>query len=116
MTSSPRPGYSQIVTPPASPEPTRGPTAPPSEAELRLVARPATVRRAPKFRAFIVVGALIGIAIGAFLGAVGPAGLLQDRTPSVVISAIGVGGFGALAGAGVAVWSDSRSAPRRPRP
>jgi hypothetical protein len=104
------------VTSPASPEPTRGPTAPPSEAELRLVARPATVRRAPRFRAFIVVGALIGIAIGALLGAIGPTGLLQNRTPSVVISAIGLGGFGALAGAGLAVWSDSRSTARRPKP
>ncbi len=104
------------MTSPASPEPTRGPTAPPSEAELRLVARPATVRRAPKFRAFIVVGAVIGIAIGAILGAIGPTGLLQDRTPSIVLSAIGVGGFGALAGAGLAVWSDSRSTTRRPKP
>lgn len=36
----------------------------PDEAELRRTATPATVRRAPKFSAFIVVGALVGIVLG----------------------------------------------------
>ena len=36
----------------------------PSEAELLATAQPATVRRAPKFSAFIIVGALVGIVLG----------------------------------------------------
>ena len=98
-----------------SPDPTRGPATPPSEAELRRIARPATVRRAPRFRAFIVVGALVGIALGSLLGAVASVGLLQNQTPAIVMSAIGLGGFGALAGAGIAVWADHRSSVRRPK-
>ncbi len=98
-----------------SPDPTRGPATPPSEAELRRIARPATVRRAPKFRAFIVVGALVGIVLGSIIGAVASVGLLQNQTPAIVMSAIGLGGFGALAAAGIAVWVDHRSSMRRPK-
>jgi len=62
-----------------------------------------------------VVGALVGIALGSLLGAVGSVGLLQNRTPAIVMSAIGFGGFGALMAAGIAVWADHRSLAQRPK-
>lgn len=37
---------------------------PPTEDELAQVAEPATVRRAPKFGAFLVTGGLVGLVLG----------------------------------------------------
>lgn len=71
------------------------------------------MRRAPRIGAFLTTGALVGIVLGAFLGAVAPGTLLEDRTPAMIMSAIGLGGLGALVAAGLVVWADHRSLSRR---
>src|SRR5512133_3959806 len=78
-----------------SADPSSRPTTPSVE-HLARIAEPATVRRAPRIGVFLTTGALAGIVLGAFLGAVAPGTLLQDRTPAMIMSAIGLGGLGAL--------------------
>ena len=87
---------------------------PPRTSEPSRSARPVPVRRAPKFGAFITAGIVVGAVIGGLLGAVAPGGLLDNRTPAIVISAIGLGGLGALVAAGLAAWADHRSGRRSP--
>ena len=68
------------------PEPTPAPAEPvdargvpiPSEEELARVAEPATVRHAPKYGAFIVAGALVGLVVALILVAV-----VRPETPWV---------------------------------
>ena len=61
----------------------------------------------------ISTGIAVGAALGGFLGQIAPEGLLDDRTPAILMSALGLGGLGALVAAGLAVWADKRSR-RRP--
>jgi hypothetical protein len=77
-------------------------------------ARAATPRRAPRFGAFVATGAVIGAALGGFLGEIAPEGLLENHTPAILMSALGLGGLGALAAAGLAAWADKRSGRRPP--
>ena len=43
---------------------TREPSDPPGDVEVREVVDPATVRRAPRYKAFFWAGALVGIVLG----------------------------------------------------
>jgi hypothetical protein len=109
---------------PDAPEPAPVPAPVPTEAELAEVAEPAQVRRAPRFGAFIVAGALVGIVIGlvAALVAGGSSDVVSDGTAFIsllegqgavrfiaVLTGAVVGGF---AGAGAALLADRRSVRR----
>jgi hypothetical protein len=99
----------------------------PSEDELRRTATPATVRRAPKFSAFITFGALGGMVLGFLLAVIihPTVRLVPDgsgfisfldgegavRTVMVVTGAV-VGGF---VGGALAARADRRSGPPRRR-
>lgn len=103
----------------------------PTEQELERVAADATVRRAPKFRAFITAGALLGLVIGLVLALVfarADSGQLAAEQGQAFISAFeGEGAIrflsaaagavlGGLLGAAAAVWADRRSVRRSHRP
>jgi len=95
----------------------------PSEEELQRTAVPATVRRAPKYSAFITVGALVGIVVGLVLAIA-----LQPAVPVVTeagfisflgghgtvrtVCAVAGGVLGAFVGGGLAVLADRRSRAR----
>lgn len=96
----------------------------PDEQELKRVAEPAVIRRAPKFGAFITAGVLIGAMIGLAVALIagGLAGDQPGAEPGTafvsifegdgavrVVSMTGGAGFGALAAAGCALLADRRS-------
>ncbi|MBO3083300.1 histidine kinase [Cellulomonas fengjieae] len=108
-------------------QPDRTPPPVPSEAELERVAEPATVRRAPKFSAFITVGALVGIVVALVLVA-----LVRPEVPSVAdgsgfisfldgegavrtVMAVAGAVLGGLVGGALAVLADRRSVRRAGR-
>ncbi|MCM0640088.1 histidine kinase [Cellulomonas wangsupingiae] len=105
---------------------TDGPTtgATPDEAELARVATPATVRRAPRYGAFIVAGAVVGVLAGLVLavatsgdsGVTGADGgvlpFLSGQNGVRWILALGLGVPGAFVGGALAVLADRRSTRR----
>jgi hypothetical protein len=100
---------------PTGPEPTE---ADPTEAELHRTAVPATLRRAPRYRAFALAGVLVGLVLA--IVAVAIAGPAREGAPLGTASVLGLlavilGGFGALLGTGVAVLADRRSVRRGSR-
>ncbi|WP_208012502.1 histidine kinase [Cellulomonas shaoxiangyii] len=106
---------------------TDGPPAPavPSEEELERVATPATVRRAPRYGAFLVTGALVGAVLGLVLAAVlapdgaaagGDGGVLPFLGGENAVRAFcAVAGafLGVLVGGLLAVLADRRSTRRQ---
>lgn len=125
------PAATEGSTPTDSPAPTVGAHQPPAdggvvavpdEQELERVAVPATLRRAPKYGAFITAGALVGAILGFVL-------VLVTASPDTVsgdgfISFLGGDGtvrvvtagalavLGGLVGGALAVGADRRSTPR----
>ncbi|WP_307802674.1 histidine kinase [Cellulomonas dongxiuzhuiae] len=107
------------------PRPDDVPSGPPDEAELARVAVPATVRRAPRYGAFLVAGALVGVVVAlvvAFVTAQGSGVSGQEggilpflggqngvRWVLAVTGAV----VGAFVGGGLAVLADRRSVRRR---
>ncbi|MFS0705551.1 hypothetical protein AB6N23_13625, partial [Cellulomonas sp. 179-A 9B4 NHS] len=100
------------------------PAAPPSEAELERVATPATVRRAPRYRSFMVAGALVGAVVGLVLALVladgdavgGGGGMLPflDGVSGVrALSTLTGAVVGTFAGGLAAVLADRRSTRAR---
>ncbi|MDM7832369.1 histidine kinase [Cellulomonas edaphi] len=99
----------------------------PSEAELEATATPATVRRAPKFSAFITFGALGGMVLGLLLAVVihPEKRLIADGTGFIsfldgegavrTVMVVAVGVVGAFVGGALAVRADRRSGPPRRR-
>lgn len=99
----------------------------PSEAELERIATPATVRRAPRYRAFMVTGALVGavVALVVALATAGSSGVTSDdggvlpflggqngvRWLLALTGAV----VGCFVGGGVAAFVDRRSARRSQR-
>ncbi|WP_223305247.1 hypothetical protein, partial [Cellulomonas sp. B6] len=99
----------------------------PSEAELERIATPATVRRAPRYRAFMVTGALVGavVALVVALATAGSSGVTSDdggvlpflggqngvRWLLALTGAV----VGCFVGGGVAAYVDRRSARRSQR-
>jgi hypothetical protein len=118
--------------PPAGGSPASGPSAArqddapalPDEAELARVAEPATVRRAPKFRAFVTAGVLVGavvgfvvaLATGSVAGGAGGTGFisfLDDQGSARLLVALAGAMLGALVAGILAVVADRRSVRRR---
>ncbi|MDM7854596.1 histidine kinase [Cellulomonas alba] len=117
---------------PAEPEPGPPATAAepepvPSEAELASTATPGTVRRAPKFGAFLVAGGLVGAVVGLLVAGLAPGdrpdgsgflpfldGVNAVRTWLAVAGLV----LGILVGGLLAALADRRSVrrARRPRP
>ncbi|MDC7122320.1 histidine kinase [Cellulomonas fimi] len=94
----------------------------PSEAELLATARPATVRRAPKYSVFIAAGAIVGIVVGLVLVAVlkdpqvewiadgtGFVWFLEGEGAVRTVTAVGLGVLGGFVGGALAVLADRRS-------
>ena len=106
----------QSLPEPTSAEPDR-PAAPdrpavPDEDHLRAVAEPARVRRAPRLRAFVVVGGLVGALAGIVATqVVRPAdGVAQANVGATTFfMAVLLATAGVLVGSAVALWADRRS-------
>ncbi|MFC4613547.1 histidine kinase [Cellulomonas algicola] len=94
----------------------------PSEAELLATARPATVRRAPKYSVFIGAGAIVGIVVGLVLVAVlkdpqvrwiadgtGFVWFLEGEGAVRTVTAVALGVLGGFVGGALAVLADRRS-------
>lgn len=97
----------------------------PSEDELERTATPATVRRAPKYSAFITFGALGGMVVGLLLAVIihpetrlvadgsGFISFLDGEGAVRTVMVVAVGIVGGFVGGALAVWADKRSkAPR----
>jgi hypothetical protein len=95
----------------------------PDEGELRRVARPATVRRAPKFGAFIGAGALIGAVLGLVLALLTRSSGVDVGTGFIPFldgagtvgleTVLALGVLGCLVGGAFAIGADRRSIRRR---
>ena len=93
----------------------------PTEDELVRIAEPATVRRAPKFSAFLVAGAVVGIVVGVLLAFVihpvapreadgsGFLPFLDGDNAVRTVMAVAGGVLGAFVGGALAVLADRRS-------
>lgn len=103
--------------------PDAGPgAADPTEAELLRTAIPATVRRAPRYGAFITAGLVVGLVVGLTLAVVLDRGYVTDTGGVLpflggsngprLLSALTGGALGVLVGAGLALWADRRSLRR----
>ena len=83
---------------------------------------PGTLRRAPKFGAFIVAGALVGVVLGVLLATVLGSGELTNQggvlpvlagaNGARAVTAVGLGAVGALVGGALALALDARSRRR----
>ncbi|ROS31735.1 histidine kinase [Cellulomonas sp. PhB150] len=115
-----------VVVPPSDAAADEDAEAPiPSEDELERTATPATVRRAPKFSAFITFGALGGMLVGLLLAVIihpetrlvadgsGFISFLDGEGAVRTVMVVAVGVVGGFVGGALAVWADRRSkAPR----
>jgi hypothetical protein len=100
-----------------------GERAVPDEHELERVAVPATVRRAPKFGAFIATGGLVGALLGLVLAlataspdSVGGDGFISFLGGDGSVRLMTAGALavlGCLVGGALAIGADRRSAGRR---
>lgn len=78
----------------------------PSPEELRDVAEPAVVRRAPRYRSFVLAGALVGVLLAVVLVLVVPGDQPLGRGPVLVFVGLTAVAVMALLGAVVAVLVD----------
>lgn len=96
----------------------------PDEAELARVAEPATVRRAPKFGAFVTAGVLLGAVLGFSValvtgasvegdGGTGFISFLDGQGSARLLVALAGATLGALVAGLAAVVADRRSVRRR---
>ena len=108
---------------PAVDPPTRdAELADPTEAELLRTAVPATVRRAPRYGAFITAGLIVGLVVGLTLAVVLDRGSVTDAGGVLpflggsngprLLSALAGAALGVLVGASLALWADRRSLRR----
>ena len=123
-----------MSTTPENPPEDAEPTAPedaeapvPSEDELERTATPATVRRAPKFSAFITFGALGGMVVGLLLAVIihpnvqlvadgsGFTSFLDGEGAIRTVMLVTGGVVGGFVGGALAVRADRRSGPQRRR-
>jgi hypothetical protein len=100
------------------------PDAPiPDEPTLASIATPGTVRRAPKYGAFVGTGVVLGAVVGYALAAALDTGALAGEGGGVLpflggsagaraVTALAFAGLGALVGALLALWADARSRRR----
>ena len=81
--------------------------------EIAAQAVPATVRRAPRYKSFFQVGALVGIIVGVWFGLwLSPDGMI-NRWIYVTVTVLGTTLVTVLLAGAAAVWADRRS--NRPR-
>ncbi|WP_246036455.1 histidine kinase [Cellulomonas telluris] len=128
---TPEPGAAPVPGPAERPVPASAdeaasegadaPPAVPSEEELVRTATPATVRRAPRYRAFATAGALLGALLGLVLALVlgpdrGTAGtdvgvlpFLDGQNTVRLLAALAGAVLGLLVGAVLALAADRRS-------
>ena len=109
-----------VAAEPAPPEPDQEPTL--TEDELLRAAVPATVRRAPRYGAFMTAGALVGLIVGLVLAVVVDTGAVTDSGGVLpflggsngprLLSALAGAVLGIGVGAGLALWADRRSLRR----
>ena len=77
--------------------------------EIAAHAVPGTVRRAPKYKSFFWVGALVGIIAGLWFGLwLSPDGMI-NRWIYVTVTVLGTTLVTVLLAGAVAVWADRRS-------
>ncbi|SDB93489.1 hypothetical protein SAMN05216410_1024 [Sanguibacter gelidistatuariae] len=82
--------------------------------EIAAQAVPATIRRAPKYKSFFWVGALVGIVVGVWFGLWVSTDGMINRWIYVTVTAVGVTMVTVLLAGLAAVWADRRSTrPRR---
>lgn len=104
----------------AQPDPPEQPeNAAPPESSEHLLVDPTRVRRAPRYRGFFTVGAVVGVVVGVVLG-VWLSGIATDSgplllKPGVFVSVIVLGTttFFVLLAGGLAILADRRSLRRR---
>ena len=94
----------------------------PTEADLLRTAVPATVRRAPRYGAFITAGLIVGLVVGLTLAVVLDRGSVTDAGGVLpflggsngprLLSALAGAALGVLVGASLALWADRRSLRR----
>ena len=103
-----------------SPEPDDATSPEPSDAmspeemnEIAALAVPATVRRAPKYKSFFWVGAVVGIILGLWFGLwLSPDGMV-NRWIYVTVTIFGTTLVTVLLAGAAAVWADRRSTRTR---
>jgi len=96
-------------SPAAEAEADPAPRAVPSQEELERLAVDVHIRRRPRYGMFVATGMLLA-GLAAFVWAVTvPQGTHANWGASVWAASLGAVGFGALLGAGVAVFADWRS-------
>ncbi len=87
----------------------RTPDPIPDEETLRATATPASVRRAPRYGAFVRTGVLLGGLIGWLLAILFTGTTGEGRTGVILLTTVALAGLGALVGAGLASLADRRS-------
>lgn len=110
--------------PVGEPDHAPAPAPVPDEAELARVAEPATVRRAPKFGAFLTAGVLLGAVLGFVVavvtgsavegdGGTGFISFLDGQGSARLLVALAGALLGALVAGTAAILADRRSVRRR---
>lgn len=106
QTPSPEPDGAPPTAEPVLAAPAPDDDALPSPEELRDVAEPAVVRRAPRYRSFVLAGALVGVLLAVVLVLVVPGDQALGRGPVLVFVGLTAVAVTALLGAVVAVLVD----------
>ncbi|RXR25637.1 hypothetical protein EQW78_12400 [Oerskovia turbata] len=86
------------------------------EVEIESVVDPTTIRRAPRYKAFFMTGALVGVVLGLCLGIVwlGSPESLGVLKPGVYLTVVVLGTttLTTLVAGALAIWADRRSLRR----
>ncbi|MFF3063847.1 hypothetical protein ACFVQ3_04755 [Oerskovia sp. NPDC057915] len=86
------------------------------EVEIESVVDPATIRRAPRYKAFFTTGALVGVVLGLCLGItwLGSPESLGVLKPGVYLTVVVLGTttLTTLVAGALAIWADKRSLRR----
>lgn len=92
--------------------PAEGPLTDEQIATIAASAQPATIRRAPRYRAFFWTGALLGIVLGVALGLWVSSENLVNRWIYVLVTTLGTTLVTVLLAGACAVWVDRRGAAK----
>lgn len=92
--------------------PAEGPLTDEQIAAIAASAQPATIRRAPRYRAFFWTGALLGIVLGVALGLWVSSENLVNRWIYVLVTTLGTTLVTVLLAGACAVWVDRRGAAK----
>lgn len=92
--------------------PAEGPLTDEQIAAIAATAQPATIRRAPRYRAFFWTGALLGIVLGVALGLWVSSENLVNRWIYVLVTTLGATLVTVLLAGACAVWVDRRGAAK----